>query len=125
MRCGEENNSRDLAPPSMSAMPQRRNPRRSEMTRRANMRHGAADRTTNPLNFLLLSPVYLWLLIQNSIQKRTMYLHLAVITDEAQFSEFVHEETHAGSRRADHFRQRSHWIDGLRVTFFAEIGEKK
>ena len=55
-----------------------------------------------------------------------MDFDIAIVTDEAQLSKFVHEGTHAGSRRTDHFRQRpliEIRIDGLRTAFLAEIGE--
>jgi hypothetical protein len=35
-----------------------------------------------------------------------MDLDAAVVVNEAQFSKFVHEETHAGPGRANHFRKR-------------------
>ncbi len=56
-----------------------------------------------------------------------MNLYPAVVTDEPQFPEFVHEGTHAGSRRADHLRQRpliETCVDGLRAALLAEIGEQ-
>lgn len=57
-----------------------------------------------------------------------MDLHIAIVTDEAQFPEFVHEGTDAGSRRANHLRQRpliEICIDGLGAARLAEIGQKK
>src|ERR1700729_4136135 len=77
---------------------------------------------------IILRSVYLRLLIQNRVQQRTMDLDLAVITDEAQFSEFVHEGTPARSRRSHHPPQRpliELCIDGLRATLLAEIGEQQ
>ena len=76
---------------------------------------------------LLLIPVNLRPLLQDRIQQRTVDLYVAVVTDEAQFPEFVHEGTDARSRRADHFRQRTlieTRIDGFRAALLAEIGEQ-
>jgi hypothetical protein len=44
------------------------------------------------------------LVMQNDIQQRTVDLDAAVVVNEAQFSKFVHEKTHAGPRRSDHIR---------------------
>ena len=57
-----------------------------------------------------------------------MDLDLSIVADEAQFAEFVHEETHAGSGRADHLSQRfltDMGIDGGRVAFLAEIRQQE
>src|SRR5579859_4965764 len=43
---------------------------------------------------------------QQHIQQRAVNLHAAVVFDESQFTEFVHEETDARARRAHHGRQR-------------------
>src|SRR5258708_37096562 len=53
-----------------------------------------------------------------------MDLDFSVVFDKTQFAEFVHEEAHSRSGRADHLRQRflterSH--DRLRLSFLAEI----
>ena len=66
--------------------------------------------------------------MQDRVQQRLMDFHLAVVTDETQFPEFVHEGADAGSRGADHFRQRpliETGIDRLRAAFLAEIGEQE
>jgi hypothetical protein len=76
----------------------------------------------------LLPIVYLRPLLQDRVQQRTVNLYSAVVADEAQFSEFVHEGTDAGSRRADHLRQRpliETCVDGLRAALLAEIGEQQ
>jgi len=54
--------------------------------------------------------------------------YTAIVADEAQVSEFVHEITHSRARRADHLCQRfltkfSH--DWLGPTFLAEIRKEK
>ena len=46
------------------------------------------------------------LLVQNEIQQGTVDLDATVVVNEAQFSTFVHEKTHAGPGRADHLRER-------------------
>jgi hypothetical protein len=46
------------------------------------------------------------LLVEDKCQQGLVYLNpAAVVFDEAQLSEFVHEEIHAGTRRADDLRQ--------------------
>ena len=46
----------------------------------------------------------LWLIAENYVQQGTVDFNAAVVVNKTQFPEFVHEETHARSRRADHFR---------------------
>jgi hypothetical protein len=46
------------------------------------------------------------LVMQNDIQQATMDTDVGVVVNEAQFSNFVHEKTHTGPRRADHDRLR-------------------
>jgi len=43
------------------------------------------------------------LVVQDNTQKRGVNVESAVVLDESQFSEFVHEEIHAGARCANHF----------------------
>jgi len=53
---------------------------------------------------------------------------VAVVANEAQFSKFVHEETHTGSGRADHLRQRllADFRDHrLRFSFLAKIRQQQ
>ena len=52
----------------------------------------------------------------------------AVVTDEAEFTKFVHELTHAGAGRANHIRQ--HFLTDLShnlfwTAFFAKIRKEK
>src|ERR1700680_3807950 len=46
------------------------------------------------------------LFVQDHIQQRGVDFYLAVVTDESQFPEFVHEEAHAGSCGSDHIGER-------------------
>jgi hypothetical protein len=55
-------------------------------------------------------------------------LHGAVVVDEAQLPEFVHEEADAGPGRANDLRQRflaDLHGNRLRSAFFAEIGQEE
>jgi hypothetical protein len=45
------------------------------------------------------------LFVENHCQKRLVDLDVAVVFDEAQSSELVHEEAHACASRTDHFCQ--------------------
>jgi hypothetical protein len=57
-----------------------------------------------------------------------MHLDAAVVFDEAQFPEFVHEKTHPRPGRADHFRKRllaDLQFNRLRLPFLAEIRQQK
>src|ERR1700686_4346542 len=68
------------------------------------------------------------IIMENDIQQGAMDLKVAVVIDEAQLAEFIHEEAHPRSRRADHFRQ--HFLadlgnDRLRLTLLAEICQDK
>ena len=47
----------------------------------------------------------LWLIVENYVQQGTVDFNAAVVFNKTQFPEFVHEKTHARSRRADHLRQ--------------------
>jgi hypothetical protein len=58
----------------------------------------------------------------------TLDLKAAVVMNEAQFSKFVHEETHAGPRRADHLRKRllADFRDHrLRFVILAKVGHEQ
>jgi len=45
------------------------------------------------------------LLVQDNVKKRAIHLQPVVVVDEAQLSEFVHEEIYSSTSCADHFRQ--------------------
>src|SRR5487761_167125 len=47
-----------------------------------------------------------WLFVQDNREKRTVDVKTAIIFDEAQFPELVHEKIDARARGADHFRKR-------------------
>src|SRR6266849_6841544 len=71
---------------------------------------------------------YLGFVEQDHVQQGIMDLNFSVVSDKAQFAEFVHEKAHARSGRANHLRQRflterSH--DRLRPAFLAEIRKEK
>src|ERR1700744_2797515 len=62
--------------------------------------------------------------MQDRGQQRTVDLDVAVVTDQPELAKLVHEETDAGSRRADHLRQRflaDVWTDRLRAALLPEI----
>jgi len=55
-------------------------------------------------------------------------LDAAVVIDQAQFSKFVHEETHPRPGRSDHLRKRlltDFCDDRLRPAFLAEIRQQQ
>jgi hydroxyethylthiazole kinase-like uncharacterized protein yjeF len=71
---------------------------------------------------------YLWSIVENGVQKRVVDLDLAVVTDEAELTEFVHEVAHAGSGGADHLRQcflADLDLDRLQAAFLAEIRQQQ
>jgi hypothetical protein len=64
--------------------------------------------------------------VQNDAQERAVNFETVGIVNETQFFEFVHEQIHAGARRADHFRQRLlRYLgkDSLRLVFLAIAGQ--
>jgi hypothetical protein len=68
------------------------------------------------------------LVAQNDTQQRAVDLKVAVVIDEAQFPEFVHEETDTRPGRADHLGERllaDLGRDRLRPAFLGEIREEK
>src|ERR1700737_1636928 len=71
------------------------------------------------------------LVVQNDIQQWTVDFDAAVaavVVNEAQFSKFVHEETHPGPGRADHIRKRllaDFREDRLRFVFLAKVTQKR
>ena len=44
--------------------------------------------------------------MEDDVEEGTVDVHSAVIVDEAQFAELIHEETDAGPCGADHLGQR-------------------
>jgi len=53
---------------------------------------------------------------------------VAVVANEAHFSKFVHEETHAGPRCSDHLRKRllaDFRDNGLRFPFLAKVRQQQ
>ena len=68
------------------------------------------------------------LVVQDDAEERAVDFKTVGIVNEAEFLEFVHEEIHAGTRCADHFRQsflRNFGKDLLRLIFLAIAGEQE
>jgi hypothetical protein len=68
------------------------------------------------------------LIVENHAQQGTVDFNVTVVINKTQFPKFVHEETHAGSRRSDHLRQcllTDFRYDWLRPTLFAKIRQKQ
>src|SRR5437879_13393441 len=68
------------------------------------------------------------LLVQDDAQQRAVDFDAAVVINEAQSSELVHKETHAGARGADHPCERLLAYlreDRLRPTFVAKMRQQK
>jgi hypothetical protein len=55
--------------------------------------------------FILASLESRWLLVQDNTQERSVDMQPAIILNEAQFLEFIHEKIDPGARCPDHFRQ--------------------
>ena len=67
------------------------------------------------------------LIVENHVQQGTVDFDAAVVVNKTQFTKFVHEKTHARSRRTDHLRQcllADFRYDWLRPTFLAKIRQK-
>ena len=45
------------------------------------------------------------LVVEDDVEEGTVHVHLAVVVNEAQFPELIHEETDARPCSADHFSQ--------------------
>jgi hypothetical protein len=72
----------------------------------------------------LCSPLDVRPVRQNDIQERAVDSQVAVVVNQAQVSELIHETAHARSRFADHLRERflaDLRDDRLGSTFLAEI----
>jgi hypothetical protein len=66
--------------------------------------------------------------IASAIQQCTVDLDAAVVVNEPQFSEFIHEETQAGPGRANHVRKRlrADFRDHrLRFVFLAKVRQQQ
>ena len=66
------------------------------------------------------------LLVQNNTKERRIHVQSAVVFDEAQLSEPVHEEIHSCAGGTNHFRQHLLtylWNDGFKRVFFSEAGQ--
>src|ERR1700686_3044919 len=68
------------------------------------------------------------IVMQNDIQQGAVNLQVPVVVDEAQLAEFIHEEAHARSCRADHFCE--HFLadlgnNRLRLTLLAKVRQDK
>ena len=66
--------------------------------------------------------------MQNDSQEGIVDLKSAIVTNEAQFPEFIHEEIDPLARRADHFRQHLLgylWEFSLRVFLLPVSGKQK
>src|ERR1700674_4719121 len=67
-------------------------------------------------------------IVQDNIQEGSIDVQPAIVTNEAQFPEFVHEKVDSGARCADHFRQRFLRYFGeqsVDLVFVAVAGEQK
>jgi hypothetical protein len=82
----------------------------------------------NEISRLTLGASTLWLgfaacrVVQDDSQEGIVDLKRAIVTNEAQFPEFIHEKIDPRARRADHFRQhllRYFWEQSLRVFLLA------
>jgi len=69
------------------------------------------------------------LVVENDIEEGAVYVQLlvrpAIVLNEAQFAELIHEETDGGARGADHLGEifLTHLRhDRLRLAFFPKIG---
>jgi hypothetical protein len=56
--------------------------------------------------FSLRSSVDMRGFMQNDIQQYGVDFDVAIVIDQAQFSELVHKKIHAGARRANHLSER-------------------
>jgi len=75
-----------------------------------------------------LVPLDLRRVVKHGVQKRMMDLDLAIIADETELAEFVHEEADAGTGGADHLRQyflADLNLDRPRAAFLAEVRQQQ
>src|SRR5271167_1438480 len=72
--------------------------------------------------------ILLKLIVEDDAEERGIDLQAAIVFDEAELAEFVHEEIDAGARGADHFRERflgDFGQDSLRFVFGAVAGQQQ
>ena len=65
--------------------------------------------------------------MEDDVEERAVHGQATVVVDKTQLAELVHEETHAGPRRADHFGQRflaDLRKGGLRLALFPNVGQQ-
>src|SRR5437867_9409892 len=65
------------------------------------------------------------LVVEDDIEEGTVHVQPAVVVDESQFAELIHEETDAGARGADHLGE--HFLthlcnDRLRLALLPKMG---
>src|SRR5258708_4690780 len=66
--------------------------------------------------------------VQHDAQERSIDFNSAVVLDETQLPEFVHEQIDACARGADHLRQRllrNLWKHSLRLVLLAVSGQQQ
>src|SRR5712691_4236805 len=66
--------------------------------------------------------------MQNDIQQRAVDFQVAVVFNQAHFSELIHEKAHASTRCANHLRERflaDLWNNPLGLTFLAKLRENE
>ena len=66
--------------------------------------------------------------MEDDTEEGTVDVQPAVVVEEPQFAELIHEETDAGPRGADHLSQRflTHLRnDRLRLAFFPKVGQQQ
>jgi len=66
--------------------------------------------------------------MQNDIQQRAVDFKVAVVINQAHFSELIHEKAHSSTRRANHLRERflaDLWNNPLGLTFLAKLRENE
>src|SRR4029453_8395244 len=68
------------------------------------------------------------LVVEDDIEEGAMTVQAAVVLDEAHLPKLVHEETHPGPRRPDHFGEgflTDSGHHGLMLPVFAEAGQQQ
>lgn len=68
------------------------------------------------------------LVVEDDVEEGTVHVHPAVVFNEAQFEELIHEETDTGAYGTDHLSEqfltdlRDH---RFRLAFFSEVGQQQ